>query len=204
MRGARSVVTELSRSNIRLVWTSVNGCRRACTIRTREIPRRRGGDTFPDLRGGESGMCPSINVNQPLNNDAPCKEDFIVLRREQSSRHNTAIPCPLSLSLSSRVLSATPSSHPRILHPVRHLPSIFPFVPLFLQNWMRFFIFLCPNTLSFFFSLPVSSFVSLSRWQRGLKGSRDRDTRSVSRRDSSLKAAEDACESCAGKQIGNR
>jgi len=34
--------------------------------------------------------CPSINVNQPLNNDAPCKEDFIVLRREQSWRHNAA------------------------------------------------------------------------------------------------------------------
>lgn len=45
---------------------------------------------LPRGRRTRRRACPSINVNQPLNNDAPCKEDFIVLRREQSWRHNAA------------------------------------------------------------------------------------------------------------------
>ena len=116
-----------------------------------------GGDTFPDLRGRESGMCPSINVNQPLNNDAPSKEDFIVLRREQSSIR----PFPvLSLSFSSSLLRRQVTLE-YILHPVRHLPSIFPFVPLFLQNWMRLFF---PNTFSFFPPVFFCFIVTVVTW----------------------------------------
>lgn len=47
---------------------------------------------LPRGRRTRRRACPSINVNQPLNNDAPCKEDFIVLRREQSWRPHNAAP----------------------------------------------------------------------------------------------------------------
>lgn len=70
--------------------------------------------------------CPSINVNQPLNNDAPCKEDFIVLRREQSWRHNAA-PSFFRAAFSAAKLPPNTLESARICS-FLHAPSFFFFL----------------------------------------------------------------------------